>query len=138
MISGDVSITVSLVSDALSLMQSPSFTKPQVEIDKRALFIVNLDGQINVICLQKEDNDAFAKAEQTDAAKQECARIVAEKDRKCGSWYPWTEHLTPKEHLEEFKEGLNKLERKRTDGILIGLTWALVFFTIVQTYYLLA
>ncbi|MFC2003131.1 hypothetical protein ACFLV4_04215 [Chloroflexota bacterium] len=92
----------------------------------------------NATNLQKEVNDALAEGEHSDAAKQECAHTVTEKDRRCKSWYPWTEYLSPKEHLEEFKEGLNRRERKRTDRILIGLTWALAFFAIVQIYQVLA
>ena len=93
----------------------------------------------NAANLQKELVDALAVAGQQDtAAENEHACIIIEKPRKCESWYPWTEYLSPKEHFEDFKEELNRQERKRTNGIMIGLTIALIIFAAMQVYAALA
>lgn len=87
----------------------------------------------NAANLPKEIDEAIAKAErQGTDVKNEHARILIEKFRKCKSWYPWTEYLTPKEHFDEFKEEINRQERRRTNRIMIWLTIALIFFAIVQ------
>ena len=67
-----------------------------------------------------------------------CTCIIIAKPRECESWYAWTEYHSPKEHYEEFKEELNRQERKRTNRIMIWLTIALIVFAALQVYAALA
>lgn len=92
----------------------------------------------NAANLQKELVDALAMVEQKgrDVENKHTLAII-EKDRKCKSWYPWTEYRNLKEHFEDLKEELNRKERKRTNWIMIGLTLALLIFTITQVFALL-
>lgn len=87
-------------------------------------------------------------------------RAQISEQRKCSSWYPYTEGLSPKEHFEEFKilelerkredfeqrmekerkefeiklDERNREERKRTDRIMIWLTVAALIFAMLQVY----
>jgi len=92
----------------------------------------------NAANLQKELVDALAMAEQKgrDAENKHTLAIIGI-PRECQSWYPWTEYRSPKEHFEDLKEELNRKERKRTNWIMIGLTVALLIFTITQVFVLL-
>ena len=64
----------------------------------------------NAANLQKELVDTLAAAEQRgmEATNKHTLAII-EKPRNCESWYPWTEYLSPREHLEEMK--LKELQR---------------------------
>ncbi len=86
----------------------------------------------NAVNLQKEILDELAMAKQNGRdAENEHTLTIIKKPRECKIWYPWTEYLSPKEHFEEFREEINRRERKRTNCIMIWLTVALVFLTIM-------
>jgi len=106
-----------------------------------------------------ELNSIGAKDHQTDKVQQ-----IIQKDRQCGSWYPWTEFRTPKEHFEEFKmleleqrreefekhmeenrkefefklQKRNEQERKRTDKVMIGLAIAATILALAEVFAALA
>lgn len=62
---------------------------------------------------------------------------LLKKARACPSWYPWREFLSPKEHFEVKLQERNERERKRTNWVMIGLTIALLIFSIVQVFAIL-
>ena len=63
---------------------------------------------------------------------------IITRDINCPKWIPYKPFMSPKEHLEDFKENLNRQERKRTNYIMIGLTIALIVFAVLQLYAVLA
>ena len=71
--------------------------------------------------------------EQTRDNAQISGEIIT-RDINCPKWIAYKSFMSPKEHLEEFKEEINRRERKRTNRIMIGLTIALIFFALLQVY----
>ncbi|MFC2025409.1 hypothetical protein ACFLTG_03255 [Chloroflexota bacterium] len=63
---------------------------------------------------------------------------IITRDINCTKWVPYQAFRSPKEHFEDFKEELNRKERKRTNFIMIGLTIALIVFAVLQLYAVLA
>ena len=106
------------------------------------------------------------EADQLDSQIKGVARVfnIITKDRNCPSWYVWREFSSPKEQWEEsvmlamekrredfekrieqdrqdFElklEETNRQERKRTNGIMVGLTIAAIIFAAMQVYAALA
>jgi hypothetical protein len=104
--------------------------------------------------------DLKHEIDQTDTKGIEETRIlsVLEKDRNCPSWYPWREFTSPKEqwqesvmlamedrqrkfeeHMEETRrafetqiEESNRLDRRRTDRLMIWLGFAAIVFAAAQ------
>lgn len=117
----------------------------------------------NVAHLSKELVDELAKAEPDvivlgprTTLENYYTSVVIERNRGCNgckSWYPWTEHSSPKEHLEELKvqqlednrrrfeselAELSRQERKRTNWIMIGLAIGALIFAAMEVYAALA
>jgi hypothetical protein len=92
----------------------------------------------NIANLQKELVDALALSEQKGRDAENTLTLeIIKKSRECKIWYPWTELLNPKEHLDNLKEEQNRKDRKYTDRIMRWLTIALVFFALVQIFVVL-
>ena len=68
----------------------------------------------------------------------EISREIITRDINCPKWVPYQPFRSPKEHFEDFKEELNRQERKRTNRIMILLTIALIVFAALQVYAALA
>ena len=75
----------------------------------------------NVTNLRTELARELAKYEKPEDIsfweKDYTCRII-EKPRKCKSWYPWTEYLTPKEHFEEYKMEQLEYNRRKFEAML--------------------
>ena len=100
--------------------------------------------------------EEFEKLTELYGRTRDNAQISGEiitRDINCPKWISYKPFMSPKEHLEEFKmleleqrredfelklEEINRQERKRTNGIMIGLTIALIIFAAMQVYAALA
>ena len=97
----------------------------------------------NTVNLQKELTDVLAMAGQTGRdAENEHTLAIIEKPRKCESWYLWTEHLSPKEHLEmldrerwqEWQEKQRRNDKRWRIIELIVLILAAGLFTLLGAF----